>query len=125
MSWVDLVDNPMQVTQLYSSVPDLNKITLTEVELGDRLDFSLKFIFSRLPDRIPDRWKYREYTTVQFELDFWGIKDFTLTDYHCGELWTFHFSKNEDGWIRFEGKSDTGRIAGSCRALYLQHVTLL
>lgn len=123
MNWIDFIHNPQNFINIYSSIPELDQVQVSGIELGNRLNLRLKFILQDLPDRIPERWRRMKFRAVQVELDFWEIKDFCLSDYEINEQFTFSFSRKEKDCIRFEGKSDKGKIMGLCRSIYVQRVT--
>lgn len=74
MKWYELAMNPRAISEVYTDVPSLQAVLLREVILSNRgpTMMTLKMDLSRFPDKVPRRWKFKEYTAVQLQLDFWG-----------------------------------------------------
>lgn len=74
MKWYELAENPRAVSELYSEVPSLQSVHLRKVHLNHNGPLMTLLIdLAQFPDRIPARWKLRGYTSVQVQLDFWGL----------------------------------------------------
>jgi Immunity protein 50 len=73
MEWYNLAMNPHAISELYTDVPSLQAIPLEEVVLSNNgpTMITLKMNLPRFPDNAPPRWKFKGYTSIQLQLDFW------------------------------------------------------
>lgn len=87
MKWYELAENPRAVTELYSEVPLLQSVHLTEVVLlrdGPRM--MIKVDLPRFPDKVPTRWKIQGYTSIQMQLDFWNVQSLDIAQWSTEDL---------------------------------------
>lgn len=73
MEWYSLAMNPRAISELYTDVPSLQAVPLEQVILSNNgpTMITLKMNLSRFPDNVPPRWKFKKYTSIQLQLDFW------------------------------------------------------
>jgi hypothetical protein len=74
MAWYQLADNAKSITSLFTSLPALEEICLSFVELhwdGPRVQ--LRFDVDKFPDHPPKRWA-QEYNQVQLTVDFFDVE---------------------------------------------------
>lgn len=78
--WTDLLVDRGALDQLYSTVPELARVTLRSVHLG-RLGPSiiLRLDLERFPDRPPPRWRDSQLDTLQLHVRFLGVADLVMS----------------------------------------------
>jgi hypothetical protein len=82
MKWYELAENPRAITELYSEVPLLQSVRLVEVLLSrDGPRMMVKMDLPQFPDKIPNRWKLQEYTSIQMQLDFWVLESLNIAQW--------------------------------------------
>ncbi|HKX27143.1 MAG TPA: Imm50 family immunity protein [Blastocatellia bacterium] len=78
--WYELADNPKAITELYETVPALERLDLHELLLhrdGPRL--TLKANLYPFPEIPPDRWVRNGFNRVIIQLDFWGVQSVSIS----------------------------------------------
>jgi hypothetical protein len=118
--WYKVAENPEVVTKLYTHVPLLQSVRLTEVTLyQSESRMILKFFTPFFPDRVPKSWEMHQYNTMQIILEFFNIKYFDLLKW-IGEVKVdINIEKDTDGVISLFVSSPNCTIRAHAHKLHL------
>lgn len=118
--WYQIAENPEVVTSLYTHVPLLQSVRLTEVTLyQSKSRMVLKFFTPSFPDRIPKSWEMHQYNTTQIILDFFDIVSFDLFKW-IGEVKVdINIEKDKEGVISLFVSSPNCTIRACAHKLHL------
>jgi hypothetical protein len=77
--WHTLAQNPQAIRELFGHAPSLERFTVVALALHeDGPQFTVRGDLSTFPTSPPARWS-PEFNTVQLVLDFWGVRDVSIT----------------------------------------------
>ncbi|MET9929595.1 MULTISPECIES: Imm50 family immunity protein [unclassified Streptomyces] len=83
--WTGIVGSTEEVTDTYTTPPDLNECRLQYAQIDERdMSITLMFETTELPDKPPLAWADREYNTVEMYLRFTGVKGLRVNGWEAG-----------------------------------------
>jgi len=78
--WQKQLDDNRFISQIYNEVPELIDIRILSTKLEDEgRKFSIVFVMPKYADNPPKKWKNSGYNSVLVELNFYDIKELSIT----------------------------------------------
>lgn len=118
--WYKAAENPDVVTNLYTHIPLLQSVRLTEVSLyQSESRMILKFFTPFFPDKVPKLWEMYQYNAMQVMLELFDIEYFDLLKW-IGEVKVdINIEKDTEGVISLFVSSPNCTIRAHAHTLHL------
>ena len=127
--WCDVIENPLAITSLYLSPPELSNVRIMAVSMNeDGPTVLIKIELPVFPDKPPLRWRRSGFNAAIMELRLFGISELRLEGWTVNNVAAILLYKN-GAEVCFEavGRStvfsargltaDVAGVAGYCRAV--------
>jgi Immunity protein 50 len=124
MNWHMHSVNPKAIEHLYTAVPCLDKVSVTEIKLGwDGPSLSLHALLPDFPDTPPPRWVHERYNAVALQLDFWGITNLHINGWSTQNSATIDVARLDATRLRVSMHSADFTADATCAYFRIAHVT--
>ncbi|UTR13952.1 immunity 50 family protein [Salipaludibacillus sp. LMS25] len=117
--WYNFLERSKFISNLYDDVPDLNNVRIAAIKITDEgRRVSIHFNMPKFGDNPPSKWNNSRYNTVFVELDFFDIKDLSVS--YCKEnlRGNINIQKNEESGLKVS-------ISGSVNVTFLADIGMI
>ncbi len=101
MNWLEFVENPAMMRDIYESIPALQGIEVFEVTLRPTDQaFSIGMGLQRYADKPLPQWVQVGYNSIRLDLEVMGIEDIHIQGWSVYPRSDVDLSRREDGKIQ-------------------------
>lgn len=116
--WNELEQN-IFFNKVFSSLISIGKINLFSLQIAnDRPRLGIGFDIPQFPDKLPEKWKNKDYNMCRVGLECSGIIDLLIKNIPTSEILNVEIEKPQ-GYFQFSATSETSLIQFKARHISL------
>jgi hypothetical protein len=101
-NWLDVIENPLAITNVYSSHPDLSRVRVMRLELDEQgPTLLIRIELPTFPDTPPLRWRRHCYDAAIMELRLFGVSELRIDGWTTDNVGGISLYRNGDS-VRFQ-----------------------